>query len=68
MKSPEIRDAATLILLDHEGDATRVLMGRRHAGHKFMPGKYVFPGGAVDPEDFAMAVSGPLDGQVARSC
>jgi 8-oxo-dGTP pyrophosphatase MutT (NUDIX family) len=63
--SPEIRDAATLILLDREGDATRVLMGRRHAGHKFMPGKFVFPGGAVDPEDFAMAIAGPLDERVA---
>jgi 8-oxo-dGTP pyrophosphatase MutT (NUDIX family) len=36
-------------------------MGRRHAGHKFMPGKYVFPGGRVEPEDRRMSVLGCLD-------
>ncbi len=41
-------------------------MGRRHAGHKFMPDKFVFPGGAVDPEDRRMAVAGPLDESVAE--
>jgi 8-oxo-dGTP pyrophosphatase MutT (NUDIX family) len=61
----EIRDAATLILLDRDGGETKVLMGRRHAGHKFMPGKFVFPGGAVDPEDYRMAIAGPLDERVA---
>jgi len=62
-KSPNVRprDAATLILLDHSGGATRVLLGRRHAGHKFMPGKFVFPGGRVEPGDRRMSVAGPLD-------
>ncbi|MEO5757012.1 MAG: NUDIX hydrolase [Mesorhizobium sp.] len=45
------RDAATLILLDRKGDDVLVLMGRRHAGHAFMPGKFVFPGGRTDPAD-----------------
>jgi 8-oxo-dGTP pyrophosphatase MutT (NUDIX family) len=27
-------------------------MGRRNAGHDFMPGKWVFPGGRIDPSDF----------------
>ena len=36
-------------------------MGRRHAGHAFMPGKFVFPGGAVEPGDRRMSVAGPLD-------
>jgi 8-oxo-dGTP pyrophosphatase MutT (NUDIX family) len=63
---PEIRDAATLILIDRDGGGFRVLMGRRHAGHKFMPGKFVFPGGAVDPEDSQMAIAGPLDARVAE--
>jgi 8-oxo-dGTP pyrophosphatase MutT (NUDIX family) len=45
------RDAATLILLDRKGDEFLVLMGRRHAGHAFMPGKFVFPGGRTDPAD-----------------
>ena len=49
-----IRDAATVILLRREGDAPpRVLMGMRGAGAAFMASKYVFPGGAVDPEDHA---------------
>ncbi len=33
-----IRNAATLIILDRSGDQPKVLMGKRHAGHKFMPG------------------------------
>ena len=45
------RDAASLILLRGAGDDLEVLAGRRsrHAG--FMPGIYVFPGGAIDPPD-----------------
>ncbi|MDQ6438154.1 NUDIX hydrolase [Mesorhizobium sp. LHD-90] len=50
------RDAATLILLDRQGDAVKVLMGRRHARHAFMPGKFVFPGGRTDPGDSRVAV------------
>ncbi len=48
---PVPRDAASLLLLRPAGDETRVLMGLRGAGHKFMPNRLVFPGGAVDPED-----------------
>ena len=58
------RDAATLIIIDNSGDAPRVLMGKRHPGHKFMPGKYVFPGGRVEPEDRRMATAGALDPHV----
>jgi 8-oxo-dGTP pyrophosphatase MutT (NUDIX family) len=58
------RDAATLIILDRTGAAPSVLMGKRHAGHKFMPGKYVFPGGQVEPEDRRMAAAGALDPEV----
>jgi 8-oxo-dGTP pyrophosphatase MutT (NUDIX family) len=54
------RDAATLMLLDRSGDETRVLMGRRHAKHVFMPGKFVFPGGRTDPDDSRIAVAGRL--------
>ena len=39
-------------------------MGRRHEGHTFMPGKYVFPGGRVEPEDRRMCVAGALDTHV----
>ena len=61
--SPNVRprDAATLILLDHSGAAPRVLLGRRHAGHKFMPGKFVFPGGRIEACDRQMSIAGPLD-------
>ena len=54
------RDAATLILLDRAGSAPKVLMGRRHDRHKFMPGKFVFPGGRVEVYDGRMPASGAL--------
>ena len=37
-----------MLILDGSGPKPRVLMGKRHAGHKFMPGKYVFPGGRIE--------------------
>jgi 8-oxo-dGTP pyrophosphatase MutT (NUDIX family) len=55
------RDAATLILLDRKGGDIRVLMGRRHMKHAFMPGKFVFPGGRTDPNDSRIGVATPLD-------
>jgi 8-oxo-dGTP pyrophosphatase MutT (NUDIX family) len=45
------RDAASLILLRGEGSRLEVLAGRRPLNVKFMPGVYVFPGGAIDPPD-----------------
>jgi 8-oxo-dGTP pyrophosphatase MutT (NUDIX family) len=47
----EPRDAATIMLIDRAGAKPKVLMGRRHAGHKFMPGKFVFPGGRIEAQD-----------------
>jgi 8-oxo-dGTP pyrophosphatase MutT (NUDIX family) len=55
------KDAATLILIDRSGRVPKVLLGKRHARHKFMPGKFVFPGGGVDPSDKRMPVARPLD-------
>lgn len=50
------KDAATLLVLDRAQDGTvRLLMGRRHMRHTFMPGKFVFPGGRVDPTDSRIA-------------
>ena len=46
-----IRDAASLIVLRRDTSAPAVLMGLRGAGHRFMPNRLVFPGGAVDPGD-----------------
>ncbi len=39
-------------------------MGKRRQDLKFMPGKYVFPGGRVEPEDRRMCAAGSLDPQV----
>lgn len=50
-----IRDAATLIVLR---DRSHVLMGQRGAGAAFMPGKFVFPGGAVDTVDTDVPLAG----------
>lgn len=55
------RDAATLVLIDRSKRKPKVLMGRRHPGHKFMPGVFVFPGGRVDPADRVMVTAGTLD-------
>ena len=52
------RDAATLIFLRFDEDHTRILMGKRHESHRFMPGKFVFPGGRVDFADSRMMPSG----------
>jgi 8-oxo-dGTP pyrophosphatase MutT (NUDIX family) len=67
-KLPNLRpkDAATLILIDHSGPVAKVLLGKRHHGHKFMPGKYVFPGGGVEPEDQRMPTARPLDGHAEQ--
>src|SRR5262252_10884524 len=58
------RDAATLILIDRSGRMPKVLLGRRHAGHAFLPGRFVFPGGRVERSDARMPVATPLDAVV----
>lgn len=58
------RDAATLIILDESGPIPKLLMGQRHMGHRFMPGKYVFPGGRVEPQDYLAAPAYPAAPQV----
>ena len=55
------RDAATLIIVDRSGDVPKVLLGKRHAGLKFMAGKLVFPGGRMEPGDRKMPVASELD-------
>lgn len=47
------RDAASLILLRGQGQDLELLAGRRPNHVKFMPGVWVFPGGAIDAEDRA---------------
>jgi 8-oxo-dGTP pyrophosphatase MutT (NUDIX family) len=56
MSEVELRDAATVLILrdgppDADGDALEVFMLRRNLDSDFVGGAFVFPGGAVDPED-----------------
>ncbi|HEY3796928.1 MAG TPA: NUDIX hydrolase [Caulobacteraceae bacterium] len=65
-KAVRPRDAATLIVIRRDGPKPRVLMGRRHGGHDFMPDKWVFPGGRIDPSDFRAPVATELRPEVAE--
>jgi 8-oxo-dGTP pyrophosphatase MutT (NUDIX family) len=55
------RDSATLILIDRTEKVPRVLLGRRHERHRFLPGKFVFPGGRIESADRMMASAATLD-------
>jgi len=55
------KDASTLIILDGKGADAKILMGRRHEKHKFMPGLFVFPGGRVDRGDGSIPSLDELD-------
>jgi len=59
------RDAATLILVRRDGPQPRVLMGRRHGGHSFMPNLWVFPGGRIDRADYRAPYASELRPEVA---
>ena len=56
----EPRDASTLMLIDRSGVAPKVLLGRRHHSHKFLPGKFVFPGGRIETLDRTMTAVSEL--------
>jgi 8-oxo-dGTP pyrophosphatase MutT (NUDIX family) len=58
-----IKDAASIILLRQTDDGPAVLMGQRGAAAAFMPSKFVFPGGAVDRDDYDIEVA--QQGQIA---
>ena len=58
------RHAATLIIVRRDAKKPRLLMGRRHGGHSFMPDKWVFPGGRVDRGDFTAPSANELDPEV----
>lgn len=61
-------DAATLIILR---DRREVLMGVRAVHHVFMPDRWVFPGGRVDPGDSrvlpATSLSAPVEARLLQS-
>lgn len=60
VRGPEIRDAASLILLRRQAAGASVLMGMRGQAAAFMPSKFVFPGGAVDPADARAPLARPV--------
>lgn len=55
-----IRHAATVIVLRDRATRPKILMGQRGAKAAFMPNKFVFPGGAVDPDDQNIPFARPL--------
>jgi 8-oxo-dGTP pyrophosphatase MutT (NUDIX family) len=56
-----VREAATLMLVDDRPDL-HVFMLRRNPRSVFGPGASVFPGGAIDPADSAIAASDQVVG------
>ncbi len=50
-----------------DGTAPRVLMGRRSAGHAFMPDKWVFPGGRIHASDFRVPAASELTPDTAAA-
>lgn len=58
------RHAASLIVLRAAADGPAMLMGMRGAGHRFMPNRLVFPGGAVDRADSTAPIGSPLAAHV----
>ncbi|MEP3298145.1 NUDIX hydrolase [Tateyamaria sp.] len=64
MTDVPIKDAASVVLLRDIDSTPKVLMGQRGKHAAFMPNKYVFPGGAVDPED----AQATLPGKPSATC
>jgi len=61
-----VRDAATLIIIDSSYKTPKILMGKRAGGHKFLPDKFVFPGGAIDACDSRLVVTENLRAPVMQ--
>ena len=60
------RDASSVIIIKKKYNKLYVLMGRRPRTSKFMPGIYVFPGGALDKSDFKINKIFKLSTKVRR--
>jgi 8-oxo-dGTP pyrophosphatase MutT (NUDIX family) len=61
MADPEAIPAATVIVMREGAGAPELLMVERAAAMSFAGGALVFPGGRVDPGDFALAETYPGD-------
>lgn len=59
---PEVKPASTVVLLRDTTSGLETLLLRRNKALIFAGGAWVFPGGSLDPEDFAAA-----DGDVDRA-
>ena len=60
------KNASTLIIYRERKGAVEVLMGKRHHRHKFLPQRYVFPGGRVDRTDSRVRSATPMREDVAE--
>jgi 8-oxo-dGTP pyrophosphatase MutT (NUDIX family) len=58
------KNAATVMIIRRDGPKPRVLMGKRHGGHSFMPDRWVFPGGRIDRADYHAPWATDLRGDV----
>ena len=65
-RSPRPRDAASIMLLDRSQAQVRVLVGKRHKAHVFMPDLHVFPGGRRDASDYRLPWSGDINPAVVE--
>ena len=67
-----IRNAATIIILRDRETEPKVLMGQRGKKAVFMPSMFVFPGGAVDPDDkdvpLAATIPDPCHSRLLETC
>jgi len=59
------KNAATVMIIRRDATKPRVLMGRRHGGHSFMPDRWVFPGGRIDRTDYRAPFATDITPEVA---
>ena len=61
------KNAATVMIIRRDAKKPRVLMGKRHGGHSFMPDRWVFPGGRIDRADYRAPFATDLRPDVAAT-
>ncbi len=64
-KQARIHDAASLLVVTKD-KPYHVLMGQRPKSARFMPGYYVFPGGAIEPQDLSVPLASHLSDDDVR--